>query len=848
MSLTVALQTTSGATSAVVTAGQVLTLDVIATVTGADGTAANDGLQDVEGSFLSTSVGASSVAGNLAVTAATAPFNALGSELGTAHDLNGDGRIDVGSTDTSSTLVGDYFFARASGMQTGGVVSGATMAFTVATVTYTVTSLNGGGQTNIGFSPRDTSRQPGVVAAVWMDGSAGTSNETTGTFRAGSPFRVFASAGQAAATTGTVTATVYGDADGSGTRSGAETGTGAATVFVDVARTGAYTTGDPSGLTNSAGAATITGVPAGTYDVLEVPPTGYAQSQPTSGGYSVTVMAGATASAGPFGVEPDGVVTGTVYADVNDDGVQDAGDTAGPSGTTVFLDIDHSGGPDGGDLTAAIDGTGAFTFAAVPPGTYTLYPVVPSGYGVTQPTAGSYAVTVSTASTVAGAFGLASRGIVTGTVFDDANGDGVQDDGEAGLAGVTVYVDVNHDGLDGSDRMAVTDAAGTYTIGSVDGGTYTLSDVVPAGDTQTVPAGGSHSVTAVDGQTTDGGTFGIDVPATPAPTATTGAITGTATAGTTIYLDANGNGLLDAGEATTPTTADGTYAFTGLTPGTYTLRPLVPLGDVVTVPVADSDTVVVTAGATEPATAFTLSPLPASPLTALVASKPPATVIAGAAGTLKVRVTDASDAAFAGPVVLDVYASLAGTVHTQDVAIGTVTKSLKLKAAKSATVAVRYTFPSTLATGAYHLVAAASSGATTAPALATAAGTVAVSAATVDLSPTIVAAAAGVAVKPGKPGAVNVRITNGGTVTAVGTVTATLYATTTGTVDATAVMIGSVPDRKVKVAARKTTVVKVTFTAPALPAGSYRLIAVLSAATTPVDLSTVETSAAVATQ
>ncbi len=51
-----------------------------------------------------------------------------------------------------------------------------------------------------------------------------------------------------------------------------------------------------------------------------------------------------------------------------------------------------------------------------------------------------------------------------------------------------------------------------------------------------------------------------------------------ALAGATVYLDANNNGVLDAGEISTTTAADGSYAFTGLAPGNYTVAEVVPTG------------------------------------------------------------------------------------------------------------------------------------------------------------------------------------------------------------------------------------------------------------------------------
>ena len=58
----------------------------------------------------------------------------------------------------------------------------------------------------------------------------------------------------------------------------------------------------------------------------------------------------------------------------------------------------------------------------------------------------------------------------------------------------------------------------------------------------------------------------------------------TGQSGVTIYLDANNNSMLDNGETSTTTDDDGTYSFTGLTPGTYIVREVVPNGYVRTGP------------------------------------------------------------------------------------------------------------------------------------------------------------------------------------------------------------------------------------------------------------------------
>jgi hypothetical protein len=93
-------------------------------------------------------------------------------------------------------------------------------------------------------------------------------------------------------------------------------------------------------------------------------------------------------------------------------------------------------------------------------------------------------------------------GTLTGTVFFDPPVTGTPTAGEPPLAGVTVFVDLNGNGVLGpGEPSASTDTNGTYTLANLAAGSYTVRVVSTPGVAFTVPAGGVASVTLAAGQT-----------------------------------------------------------------------------------------------------------------------------------------------------------------------------------------------------------------------------------------------------------------------------------------------------------------------------------------------------------
>ena len=264
----------------------------------------------------------------------------------------------------------------------------------------------------------------------------------------------------------------------------------------------------------------------------------------------------------------NGEITGHIYNDVNGNGVQDAGE---PDLAGVDVDITDA---DGNTQTVTTDADGDYT-ATVPSGTTQVdvdESTLPAGAVQTEGTDPTTVEVVSGGVNFEenNGYNVPTDGSVTGVVYDDVNGNGMQDAGEPGLGGVDVLVtDVN-----GDTQTVITDADGNYTV-SVPAG-----DVVIDIDDSTLPDGAVQTegtdpttVTVVAGETVTEEDNGYNVPAN-------GTIEGV------VYDDVNGNGVQDAGEpglggvdvVVTDVNGD-TQTVTTDADGNYTVS--VPAGDTV---------------------------------------------------------------------------------------------------------------------------------------------------------------------------------------------------------------------------------------------------------------------------
>jgi len=184
----------------------------------------------------------------------------------------------------------------------------------------------------------------------------------------------------------------------------------------------------------------------------------------------------------------------------------------------------------------------------------------------------------------------ADASIISGLKFNDLNGNGVEDLGDPGLAGWTIYVDYNNNGVydSATEPAAISGANGLYTILGVTPGTWNVREVGRTGWTNSFPAtsdafGRFQSVNVPS----DGSVTNVDF----------GNYLQTSIHGYKFY-DLNANGV-DNGDprlagwtislvgtdgqgspiaTSTVTGVTGEFAFTGLAPGTYTVSEVLQVG------------------------------------------------------------------------------------------------------------------------------------------------------------------------------------------------------------------------------------------------------------------------------
>ena len=332
-----------------------------------------------------------------------------------------------------------------------------------------------------------------------------------------------------------------------------------------------------------------------------------------------------------------GYISGRVFQDndVTPNGTfESATDTALP-GESLSL---RSGSNCSGALlaTTTTSSTGAYIFTGLSAGTYSVcQSAQPSGTANGQTNAGIIVSsngstgTIGTASNptattsqivsivlngdgaggeVSGStgndFSEIARSSISGRVFTDQNNNGIQNGADIGISGVTIEL------LDAGSSVistTTTDSNGDYSFSNLDPGTYSVREPSqPSGTNngQTVPGAVGNGGTAGTGtivSVTPSVISSIILPPNTAANDNNFAeIPNSRTVSGSVFLDYNSNAIEDGSEygisgvainlsgtdingaavsASTTTAADGTFTFTNLPEGTYTLlQPAQPTG------------------------------------------------------------------------------------------------------------------------------------------------------------------------------------------------------------------------------------------------------------------------------
>jgi hypothetical protein len=396
--------------------------------------------------------------------------------------------------------------------------------------------------------------------------------------------------------TGTIGDTIFWDLDGDGTQGPGEPGF--PNVHVDVTWAGVdgvLGTADDvvfTETTDADGVYVVDHLPGGLFrvdvDTTGLPPDAIQTADPdgtNDDSSRVILAAGQVDLDQDFGYRGASSIGDTVWFDVTRDGIQDPGEPGtGAVGVSVtWLGPDGvAGGGDDVMIETTTDADGHYAVPGLIGGAYVVdmdVATLPGGVIPNSDLDGGNAATTAVALGVAEDrtdvdFGVVGSAALSGVVWHDHNGDGAVDPGEAGVPNVTVHV--TWAGPNGPITIdVVTDAAGNWALENLPAGEYTA--VI---DMATVPP----DYVATTAETVD-----VTLPPFGHETVDHGVV-GSAVLGSTVWVDKNGNGVLDPGEAgidgvlvelvdpsgnvvaTTATTNGGEYLFTDLVPGTYTVR------------------------------------------------------------------------------------------------------------------------------------------------------------------------------------------------------------------------------------------------------------------------------------
>jgi hypothetical protein len=552
-------------------------------------------------------------------------------------DANANGLQDAGETGIANVSVtlskgattyttttnanGYYFFADIYDLANGGY------SLTFATPAGLVPSPS-----NIGTNDAiDSDPIGGVISGITVP--IGTWNHTF-------------DAGFTPPPTGSIGDRVWLDANGNGLQDASETG-GITGVTVQLKNSAGVVIATTT--TNATGNYLFTGLVAGNYTVVfpvsisgavvTTPNVGADDnidsdaSQTTGETGTITLTTGQNITNVDAGYCPTTLALGNrVYFDDNNNGVRDATENGIPNiSVNLYKDDNNDNIPDGAAIaTQVTDASGVYLFSNLSPGNYIVGATPLANYiSSTNPSidpdndvdlddngtnlvgaewrglaitlvAGTEndGVTTTSNTNITYDFGFFLPAAIGNFVWNDLNGNGIQDAGEPGIAGVTVTLTYPS----GATATTTTNASGAYSFVNLGAGTYSVAFTTPANFVASPSnIGGDDAIDSdpvggiVSGITLVGGQINNTIDA--------GFQSNQLNLGNFVWDDKNNNGIQDAGEpgingatvklyadangdnipdgasiGSTLTSGGGLYGFGTLTPGKYIVGVTLPSG------------------------------------------------------------------------------------------------------------------------------------------------------------------------------------------------------------------------------------------------------------------------------
>lgn len=280
-------------------------------------------------------------------------------------------------------------------------------------------------------------------------------------------------------------------------------------VFLDTNSNSIQDVSEVVELTDVNGFYSFDNLSAGSFTVAQIVPPGFVRSTPVSPvtltGATTEVLTfnlANTTPAAPVVPFLTGNITGAVFVDntlrgelnpifdadgnlvydeagnlIQDTILYDPFEDATVPGVPVYIDLNNDGFYNANEPLSVSNEAGFYSFELLPPGSYLLRVAQPFEVSGESPLLDDLAVTSANPEIVDVLSGVTTRndvGVVVpnsvyGAVINDLNGNGFIDANEPGIAGVTVYIDENENGVyDLGENADVSGANGSYLIDGLD--------------------------------------------------------------------------------------------------------------------------------------------------------------------------------------------------------------------------------------------------------------------------------------------------------------------------------------------------------------------------------------------